>query len=370
MKNANVSKGQRAELISYWVKGRFPVSSNSDPISEYASSSVASGGRQCSINWFAQVDCTAYSCCEKDFGGEDMTVEGKLAEPTMIRDLLHTSFEAIQERFDHRDCLSGVSTGFYDLDILTCGFQRGEVSVLAGRPSMGKSSLAYNVVQHAAIDKKIPVAIFSLETSKQQMVQRMLCTLSEVDRTRLRTGFIRGRDWGALSAAMDKLGDAPVFIDDSSLISIPQIQQRCRQLNGQYPALGLVVIDYVQLLQKHSCTGDLHDARDHCEELKIMAAQLNVPILAISQVSRGVDLRRNNRPKLCDLKMGEDADVVMFLYRDEYYNPESVHRGEAELIIAKHRNGPTGTVELLYQCGISKFHNRSDCPKPASWNSC
>ncbi len=225
------------------------------------------------------------------------------------------------------------------------------------------TALCLNLAQYAAIEKKIPVAVFSLEMSKEQLVQRMLCSEARIDANRLRTGHLHTNDWTHLAMAMGKLGEAPIYIDDSALLNVLEIRAKARRLKAETKGLGLIIVDYIQLLQGRKQTDNrVQEVSEISRSLKTLAREINVPVIALSQLSRAVETRQNKRPMLSDLResgsIEQDADLVMFIYRDEYYNPESEKRGEAEIIIAKQRNGPTGHVELLYQSSITRFLNK------------
>lgn len=225
------------------------------------------------------------------------------------------------------------------------------------------TALCLTIAQHAAIEKKIPVAIFSLEMSKEQLVQRMLCSEASIDANRLRTGHLHTNDWTHLAMAMGKLGEAPIYIDDSALLNVLEIRAKARRLKAETKGLGLIIVDYIQLLQGRKQNDNrVQEVSEISRSLKTLAREINVPVIALSQLSRAVEQRQNKRPMLSDLResgsIEQDADLVMFIYRDEYYNPESERRGEAEIIISKQRNGPTGHVELLYQASITRFLNK------------
>lgn len=280
-----------------------------------------------------------------------------------IKHIVEASFQKIEQRYEQRDSLSGVPTGFYDLDALTSGFQSSDLIIVAARPSMGKTAFCLNIAQHIAVNTSTPVAIFSLEMGKEQLVMRMLCSEANIDSNRLRTGHLHTNDWTSLATAMGRLGEAPIFIDDSALVNALEIRAKCRRLKTEWKGLGLIIIDYIQLMQGRKQTDNrVQEVSEISRSLKTLARELNVPVVALSQLSRAVEARQNKRPMLSDLResgsIEQDADVVMFIYRDEYYNPESEHRGEAEIIIAKQRNGPTGTVDLLYQSSQTKFLNK------------
>jgi replicative DNA helicase len=280
-----------------------------------------------------------------------------------IKHVVEDSFASIEKRYENRDQLSGVPTGFYDLDALTSGFQKSDLVIIAARPSMGKTAFVLNLAQSAAVENNVPVAIFSLEMSKEQLVQRMLCAEAQIDANRLRTGHMHTNDWTHLATAMGRLGEAPIFIDDSAMLSSLEIRAKCRRLKTEMKGLGLIIIDYIQLMQGRKATDNrVQEVSEISRSLKTLARELSVPVVALSQLSRAVEARQNKRPMLSDLResgsIEQDADIVMFIYRDEYYNPESDKRGEAEIIIAKQRNGPVGTVDLLYQSSITRFLNK------------
>jgi replicative DNA helicase len=287
-----------------------------------------------------------------------------LQQLVAIKHIVEDSFAKIEERYENRDALSGAPSGFYDLDSITSGFQPSDLVILAARPSMGKTAFALNIAQNMAVAHNIPVAIFSLEMSKEQLVQRMLCSEANIDANRLRTGHLHNNDWSNLAMAMGRLGEAPIYIDDSAVVTALEIRAKCRRLKAEYKGLGLIMIDYIQLMQGRKATDNrVQEVSEISRSLKTLARELSVPVIALSQLSRAVEARQNKRPMLSDLResgsIEQDADLVMFIYRDEYYNPESDKRGEAEIIIAKQRNGPVGTVDLLYQSSITRFLNKA-----------
>ncbi|MEW5818886.1 MAG: replicative DNA helicase [Cyanobacteriota bacterium] len=285
-------------------------------------------------------------------------------ELTHIKDIVTESFHRIEERYENKDELLGLSSGFYDLDSLTAGFQKSDLIILAARPSMGKTAFCLNIAAEASIRKQTPIALFSLEMSKEQLVQRLLCAEAEIDAQRIRTGHMQMDDWTKLSTAMARLAPAPVFIDDTPAISVMEVRSKARKLKYEKPDLGLIIIDYLQLME-----GDSRARGDRVQEistisrgLKALAREIDVPVIALSQLSRAVEQRQNKKPMLSDLResgsIEQDADIVMFIYRDEYYHPELIEkRGEAEIIIAKQRNGPVGSINLHFQPNITKFKN-------------
>ncbi|MDD3419855.1 MAG: replicative DNA helicase [Candidatus Gastranaerophilales bacterium] len=281
-----------------------------------------------------------------------------------VKDLVVTGYEQIEARYNNRNELSGVPTGFYDLDNQTSGLNKSDLIILAARPAMGKTSFALNIALNVALKKKTPVAIFSLEMSKEQLIQRLLCSQAEIDASRLRSGHMQSEDWASLTKAMGELADAPIFIDDTPAVSVMDIRAKCRRLCMEHGNLGLIAIDYLQLME-----GNSKGRIDRVQEisaisrgLKQLARELNVPVIALSQLSRAVEGRTSKKPMLSDLResgsIEQDADIVMFIYRDDYYNPENLEsKGKAEIIIAKQRNGPVGSINLLFQSNITKFKN-------------
>ncbi|MCL0107985.1 replicative DNA helicase [Peptococcaceae bacterium] len=280
---------------------------------------------------------------------------------TAVNDILVQLFEQIEKMQQNRGKLTGISTGFIDLDNITCGLQNGDLIVLAARPSMGKTTLGLMIALNAAVRLNVPTAIFSLEMSKTQLVQRMLCAEAMVDQQKLRAGFLKDEDWLRLTQAGENLSHAPLYIDDTAILSPREILAKARNLKKD-KNLGLIVIDYMQLMQgNRRAENRQQEISDISRSLKGIAKELNVPVLALSQLSRAVEQRQNKRPIMPDLResgsIEQDADVVMFIYRDEYYNPESEKAGIAEIIIAKQRNGPVGKVELGFIKQCTKFVN-------------
>lgn len=278
-----------------------------------------------------------------------------------IKQVLGETLEKIEYLSKKKGSITGVPTYFTDLDNMTSGWQSSDLIILAARPSMGKTSFCLNVAQNAALRAKIPVAIFSLEMSREQLVQRLISAESMIDQHKLRTGRLMDEDWVRLTKAVQPLSLANLFIDDTPAISILDLRARARRLKAE-KGLGLIVIDYLQLMQ----AGRKNDSRQQeiseiSRSLKALARELNVPVLALSQLSRAVEQTHEKKPALSHLResgaLEQDADLVMFIYRDDYYNPETEKPGVAEIIIAKHRNGPTGTVELGFIKEFTKFVN-------------
>ncbi len=279
-----------------------------------------------------------------------------------IQNLVVSSYEEIENRFNNRDELTGVTTGFYDLDNITSGLQKSDLIILAARPSMGKTAFALNIAQNVALKAKKGVAIFSLEMPGKQLVKRMLCSEAEVEANKVQTGNLQPKDWEKIVEAMTRLSDARIYIDDTSGLTAIDIKAKCRRLMMEEKDLGLVVIDYLQLMEGGNPNDRNQQISAISRSLKGLARELDVPVIALSQLSRGVEQRPDKRPMLSDLRdsgaIEQDADIVMFIYRDEYYNHDDVdNKGKAEVIIAKHRNGSTGPVHLLFQANITKFKN-------------
>lgn len=295
----------------------------------------------------------------------NIAAQKETSELVPIQDLVVASYEQIEDRFNNKDDLVGVTTGFYDLDRLTSGLQKSDLIILAARPSMGKTAFALNLAQNVAMKGKKGVAIFSLEMPKQQLVKRMLCAEAEVDTQRITSGNMQPKDWEKLIDAMTRLSDAKIYIDDTPGVTSIDIKAKCRRLMMEEKELGLIVIDYLQLMEGGGNPNDRNQQISMISRsLKGLARELDVPIIALSQLSRQVEQRPDKRPMLSDLRdsgaIEQDADIVMFIYRDEYYNKDNVeNKGKAEVIIAKHRNGPTGTIELLFQSAITKFKNKA-----------
>ena len=282
---------------------------------------------------------------------------------TPIKDVLVESFTNLEKLYNQKQHVTGVPTQFYDLDDKTAGLHGSELILVAARPAMGKTAFALNIATNAALRANVPVAIFSLEMSKDQLVNRILCSEAMVDSNKVRTGKLDEEDWGKLAEAIGPLSEAGIYIDDTPGISIMEIRTKCRKLKLE-KNIGLVVIDYLQLIvgsNRRSGGSREQEISEISRSLKILAKELNVPVIALSQLSRAVEQREDHRPMLSDLResgaIEQDADIVMFLYRDDYYNEDSEKKNVAEVIIAKHRAGSTGTVELLWLGNYTKFAN-------------
>ncbi|MDX9841889.1 MAG: replicative DNA helicase [Desulfobulbus sp.] len=276
------------------------------------------------------------------------------------------AFDRINRLFDKQEHITGVATGYDELDRITAGLQPAEMIILAARPSMGKTALAMNIVQHAAMIGKVPVAVFSLEMSVESLALRMLCSLGPIDSQRIRTGRLVDSDWPKLTRATGMLSEAPIYIDDTPGLTVLEMRAKARRLKSEQD-LGLIVVDYLQLMQgKSSSENRAQEISDISRSLKAMAKELNVPVLALSQLNRSLENRTDKRPQLADLResgaIEQDADVIMFIYRDEVYNRAegNPNRGLAEIIVGKQRNGPTGVIKLSFLGEYTKFENYSN----------
>ena len=281
---------------------------------------------------------------------------------TPIKDVLVESFNQLEELYNRKQHITGVPTGFAELDYKTAGLHGSDLILIAARPAMGKSAFALNLATNAALKANVPVAIFSLEMSKEQMVNRILCSEAMVDSNKVRTGKLEEDDWVKLAETIGPLSEAEIYIDDTPGISVMEIRAKCRKLKLE-KNIGMIVIDYLQLVQASNrrIGSREQEISEISRSLKILAKELEVPVIALSQLSRAVEQRPDHRPMLSDLResgaIEQDADIVMFLYRDDYYNEESEKKDIAEIIIAKHRAGSTGTVELLWLGSYTKFVN-------------
>ncbi len=274
--------------------------------------------------------------------------------------LLKESFERITQLYEEGADVTGVPSGYRDLDRITSGFQRGNLIIMAARPSMGKSALGLCMAANLAVRYDTPVGLFTLEMSKSEVTQRLMCSEAKVESQRLRNGKLAVDDWPRLTAACDKLAKAPIYVDDTGSISMMEIRSKARRLKSQNPSLGLLVIDYLQLMTSGTNAENRNqEVSQISRSLKVLARDLDVPILAMSQLSRAVEQRHDKRPILSDLRdsgsIEQDADIVMFIYRDEYYNEDSDQQGLAEVIVAKHRNGPTDAIKLSFLKRYAKF---------------
>ncbi|MCH3949821.1 MAG: replicative DNA helicase [Acidaminococcus sp.] len=282
---------------------------------------------------------------------------------TKIKDIVKEAMNRIEELYDSKDAFTGLPTGFADFDKMTSGLQPSDLIIVAARPSMGKSSLVLNIAEHVALKGHKSVAFFSLEMSKEQLVQRLLCSQAGIDASRLRIGQLKDEEWPKLVEAADRLSDAKIMLDDTPGMTALEMRSRARRWKNEN-GLDLIIVDYLQLMQGSSRRPSDNRQQEMSEisrSLKGLARELNVPVIALSQLSRSVESRTSKRPMLSDLResgaLEQDADIVAFIYREDYYNPDTENKNIAELIIAKHRNGPVGTVQLFFQKDITRFYD-------------
>lgn len=288
---------------------------------------------------------------------------------TALKEIIPGCFERVEQLFKRKEMITGVPTGYHGIDRLTAGLQPSDLVILAGRPSMGKTAFAMNIAQHAALMEKTGVAIFSLEMSKEQLSLRLLSSVGHIDSQRIRTGKLQNEDWPRLIRAVGMLEDAPIYIDDSPAISILEMRSKIRRLAAQHD-IGLVLVDYLQLMRGRSTENRTQEISEISRSLKALAKEYQVPILALSQLNRGLESRTDKRPMMADLResgaIEQDADVICFIYRDEVYNKaeDNPQKGIAEIIIGKQRNGPTGTVPLYFKKEYTMFENISNYQEP------
>ncbi|MBR1697347.1 MAG: replicative DNA helicase [Anaerovibrio sp.] len=285
---------------------------------------------------------------------------------TPMRDIVMETFDKINVLYESKGGLTGIPCGFTDLDKLTSGLQPSDLILVAARPSMGKTAFTLNIGAHVALKEHKNVAIFSLEMSKQQLVQRMLCSEGGIDSQKLRKGELDKTDWGKLVNVANKVAEAPLYIDDTAGITVMELRSKARRLKAE-KGLDLIIIDYLQLMQGRTGKGATDNRQQEISEisrsLKAVARELNVPVIALSQLSRSVESRQIKRPMLSDLResgsLEQDADIVMFLYREDYYDPETVNKNITEVIVAKHRNGPVDTVKMFFKKEFTRFNDLS-----------
>lgn len=279
-----------------------------------------------------------------------------------IKDVLVRTYDNIEVMHNRKGDITGIETGFFELDKMTAGFQRNDLIIVGARPSVGKTAFALNIAQNVATKTGENVAIFSLEMGAEQLVMRMLCAEGNIDAQRLRTGSLTDEDWGKLTMAMGSLSNAGIFIDDTPGVRITDIRSKCRRLKQEH-GLGMILIDYLQLILGSGRSGEnrQQEVSEISRSLKGLARELQIPVIALSQLSRGVEQRQDKRPMMSDIResgsIEQDADIVAFLYRDDYYDKESENKNIIEIIIAKQRNGPTGTVQLAFVKEYNKFVN-------------
>ncbi len=281
---------------------------------------------------------------------------------TELHELVRQSINRIELLSESKEAITGIPTGFSDVDSQTSGLQQGDLVIIAGRPSMGKTSFAMNIAEYVAVEKKLPVAIFSMEMPGEQLAMRMLSSLGQINSNKVRTGRLSDDDWPRLTSAVSILDKAPIFIDDSAGLNTLDLQSRARRLKRENPELGLIIIDYLQLMNSpDSNENRATEISGITRALKILAKELHLPVVALSQLNRSLEQRPNKRPVMSDLResgaIEQDADVIFFIYRDEVYNDDTNDKGVAELIIGKQRNGPIGTTRLTFRGEFTRFEN-------------
>jgi len=291
----------------------------------------------------------------------EIAVSREKQKSVHIKELIRHSIETIDNLYQRKEHVTGIPTGFEEFDKMTSGLQDSDLIIIAGRPSMGKSALAVSIGEYAAVERKIGVAFFSLEMSKEQLVQRLLCSHARVDAHKVRSGFLSPSDWPKLTAAAGKLSAAPMFIDDTPAISALELRAKARRLKANFD-IRLIVLDYLQLMRSTSrVESRQQEISEISRSIKALARELSIPIIAISQLSRAVESRQDHRPQLSDLResgaIEQDADLVVLLMREEYYNPTEENKGIADVIIAKQRNGPVGLVKLTFIKEYMRFEN-------------
>ena len=286
----------------------------------------------------------------------------KSGGPQEVNTLLKSALERIDELFANKGALTGLATGYTDLDKKTSGLQDADLIIVAGRPSMGKTSFAMNLVEHAVLNNENPVLVFSMEMPAGSLMMRMLSSLGKIDQTRVRNGQLEEDDWSRLSSAMQQLKDRPLFIDDTPALTPTEVRSRARRVAREHGQLGMIMLDYLQLMQVAGASeGRTAEVSEISRALKSIAKEFDCPVVALSQLNRGLEQRPNKRPVMSDLResgaIEQDADVILFIYRDEVYNEESPDKGTAEIIIGKQRNGPIGTLRLAFVGQYTRFEN-------------
>lgn len=285
---------------------------------------------------------------------------------TPLKDIIPDAFARVEQLYKRKELITGVPTGYFDIDKMTAGLQPSDLIILAGRPSMGKTAFAMNLAQHAALVEKTGVAIFSLEMSKEQLTMRLLSSVGRIDSQRIRTGKLHDDDWPKLTRAVGMLSDAPIYIDDTPAISVLDMRSKVRRLASQHD-IGMILVDYLQLMRgRTNSENRTQEISDISRSLKALAKEHNVPVLALSQLNRGLESRTDKRPMMSDLResgaIEQDADIICFIYRDEVYNKaeDNPELGTAEIIVGKQRNGPTGVVKLTFIKEFTMFENMSN----------
>jgi replicative DNA helicase len=328
----------------------------------YAATEIATMGYEVPDNLYSTVD-KAQQLIFSIY--QDLSFGNKDSKFAVMKDVLSDVYEQVSNLYEKKTDLTGIPTGFIDLDKRTSGFQSSDFIVIASRPGMGKTSLALGIARNAAMNEKIPLAIFSLEMSKQQIAQRLMCSESRINLQKLRSGNLRDDEWPKLARAIEGLAECKIYIDDAASLTVMDLRSRARMLVSSY-GIKLLIVDYLQLMQSgmNYRENRVLEITEISRNLKSIAKELKIPVVALSQLSREVERRDNKRPVLADLResgaIEQDADLVIFIYRDDYYDENSSEAGTAELNIAKHRNGPTGKIKLTFQKNYTLFSNASE----------
>lgn len=324
---------------------------------EIATSAYNPGGRDAG-QLLDEAESRVFEIAESGERGK----QGFVAIPSLLTQVVER-IETLYSRDNDSD-VTGIATGFTDLDSMTSGLQPGDLVIVAGRPSMGKTAFSVNIAENVALEVNKPVAIFSMEMGGSQLAMRMIGSVGRLNQHTLRTGKLEDDDWSRMTHALGRLNDAPIFIDETAALNSLELRSRARRLHRQNDGLGLIVIDYIQLMSSVSSKGGENRATEISEisrSLKSLAKELQVPVIALSQLNRSLEQRPNKRPIMSDLResgaIEQDADLILFIYRDEVYNPDSPDKGKAEIIIAKQRNGPIGKVELTFRGEYTRFEN-------------
>lgn len=320
---------------------------------------IGVGGEIAELGYGAATAAQAFDHAEKLVF--DVTQRHQTGDVVSLASSIHQTLDVLEERFERDGQVVGTATGFLDLDDLLCGLRPGQLIVLGSRPAMGKTALALALAAHAALVQHLPVLFFSLEMSHTELTERILCSEARVDSTRLRSGRLTEEDWQRLAQHTGRLADAPIDLYDNPTVSLSEMRSKARAVKSQRGGLGLVVVDYVQLMSGGNAENETLRITEISRGCKILARELDVPVVILSQLNRGLEQRSDKRPMLSDLRQSgsleQDADVVLLLYRDEIYNRESADAGMAELIVAKHRSGPTGLIRLAFLGQYTRFGN-------------
>jgi len=357
------------ELYLFQIANNIPTISNIIAYAEIVRERSILRQLITAANYIADISFNTNGKTAKEILDQAESVIFKIAElrsknngPIDISSLLTKTTEKIDALYHSNESLTGISTGFTDLDAMTSGLQKGELIVIAGRPSMGKTALAMNIVEHASIKSKKLIIVFSMEMSGESLAMRMMSSLGHIDQHKVRSGKLHDEDWPRLSSAVSMLSEAKLFVDDTSSLSPAELRARVRRIFRTNKDIGLIVIDYLQLMQipgfRENRVGEITEIS---RNLKALAKEFNVPVIALSQLNRGLEQRTDKRPLMADLResgaIEQDADLIIFIYRDEIYHDESPDKGTAEIIIAKQRNGPIGRIKLTFLGQYTRFEN-------------